>query len=385
MKIKKYVVNTMPEALQKIRADLGSNAVIINTKEVRTGGFLGMFTKKKVEVVAAADSEPEVEPIRRKPDFARLEPRLEQGRRAYAENPPAKEDQLLKEIRQMKEMMQRIAAASPAWVGSENEAVMPAVFRPFYDALRQRDVRDELAADIIKQAAGRMDGDVTEDQAKEAVKEVIASMLLRLPVELIRPESRIVYFVGPTGVGKTTTIAKIAADLKLRQKKEIALVTSDTYRIAAVEQLRTYASILDVPLEVVFTPMELGKTIERMTDKDVILMDTAGRNFRSEMAVSELHSLFRAEEKKDLFLVLSLSMKYSDMKKVAENFHALGLEKVLFTKADETDTLGSIVNLLHDFPLSLSYITNGQDVPDDIVVADPYWIAEQLVGESYEE
>lgn len=385
MKIKKYVVNTMPEALQKIRADLGSNAVIINTKEVRTGGFLGMFTKKKVEVVAAADSEPEVEPIRRKPDFARLEPRLEQGRRAYAENPPAKEDQLLKEIRQMKEMMQRIAAASPDWVGSENEAVMPAVFRPFYDALRQRDVRDELAADIIKQAAGRMDGDVTEDQAKEAVKEVIASMLLRLPVELIRPESRIVYFVGPTGVGKTTTIAKIAADLKLRQKKEIALVTSDTYRIAAVEQLRTYASILDVPLEVVFTPMELGKTIERMTDKDVILMDTAGRNFRSEMAVSELHSLFRAEEKKDLFLVLSLSMKYSDMKKVAENFHALGLEKVLFTKADETDTLGSIVNLLHDFPLSLSYITNGQDVPDDIVVADPYWIAEQLVGESYEE
>jgi flagellar biosynthesis protein FlhF len=442
MKVKKYIVDSMPDALQKIRAELGKDAVIINTKEIRVGGFLGMFTKKKVEVVAATDSHPESASIARPqmkaqsaavlgkaapspiPPYPRAERRpleptaaaASQAPFAIATNPfleasaepvkssNGKEDVLLQEMKQMKEMMQRLATAQSA----TGVALAPAeTLAPAFISIRERlveqDVRPDLAGLLVEQAAeslgeGRVEGEsktgavgvsntveVPVEQAQAAVKEQIVAILTKRPTEQIRPDARIVHFVGPTGVGKTTTIAKLAADQALKHRKAIGLITSDTYRIAAIEQLRTYASILNVPLEVVFSPLDLKKALEKMEDRDMILMDTAGRNYRNEMAVSELHSLLRTEEKKDTFLVLSLSMKYNDMKSVTDNFHKFGLEKVLFTKADETATFGSVVNLLYDFPLSLSYITDGQNVPDDINLADARSIADELVGEPHDE
>ncbi|HZG84382.1 flagellar biosynthesis protein FlhF [Paenibacillus sp.] len=429
MKVKKYVVDSMPDALQKIRSELGKDAVIINTKEIRVGGFLGLFAKKKVEVVAATDSHPESSaPIRSgrpaavpapkpapqrpspppasraKPDPAIPErgslyggidaapapapfvPPAAQAAVLSAPAPSASEDALLQEVKQMKEMMLKLASAQS---GVAAEPDLPAPFASIRSRLIEQDVLPALAQSLVDEAAAafgeRPLSDVTAQEAADAVKARIVELLTRRPIERIREDARLVHFVGPTGVGKTTTIAKLAAEQTLKARKSIALITSDTYRIAAIEQLRTYASILNVPIEVVFSALDLQKALEKLEDRDMILMDTAGRNFRNEMAVSELHSLLRIEERRDTFLVLSLSMKYADMKAVTDNFYKFGVEKVLFTKADETASFGSVVNLLHDYPLSLSYVTNGQTVPDDIHLADPNKMADELVGEPHDE
>jgi len=194
-----------------------------------------------------------------------------------------------------------------------------------------------------------------------------------------------VHFVGPTGVGKTTTIAKLAAEQALKFRRKVGLITSDTYRIAAIEQLRTYASILNIPIEVVFSASDLRKALDKMQLCELILMDTAGRNYRNEMAVSELNALLKTERASETFLVLSLTMKYGDMKAVADNFCRYGVGKVLFTKADETTTFGTVLNLLSDYDLSLSYVTDGQDVPDDIQIADAERIAAEIAGDPDDE
>jgi flagellar biosynthesis protein FlhF len=201
----------------------------------------------------------------------------------------------------------------------------------------------------------------------------------------IGADTKVVHFVGPTGVGKTTTIAKLAAEQVLKHHRKVGFITSDTYRIAAVEQLKTYATILNIPLEVVFSPQDLNKAFQQLKDRDVIFMDTAGRNFRNEMYVSELHALMQSKGKSETFLVLSLTTKYKDMKAITDNFSKFNLDKVLFTKMDETDSYGSIVNLLHDFPLKLSYVTNGQNVPDDITVADEQAIIGLIMGAARDE
>ncbi|HZG57872.1 flagellar biosynthesis protein FlhF [Paenibacillus sp.] len=433
MKVKKYIVDSMPDALQKIRSELGKDAVIINTKEIRVGGFLGMFTKKKVEVVAATDSNPDsaaptprvgaaspgaaaasrtsgatasprrtpaAAPSARQaglpgavaptvplpPKSMAAEPLAAPAAAVAAPSAPSRDDALLQEMKQMREMMQRLSSAQP---GNAALPSLPSAFERIRTRLVEQDVQPELATMLVEEALarfeGRPPGDIEAKDASDAVKARIVELLTQRPIELIRQDARLVHFVGPTGVGKTTTIAKLAAEQSLKYRKAIGLITSDTYRIAAIEQLRTYASILNVPLEVVFSSIDLHKALEKMQDRDMILMDTAGRNFRNEMAVSELQSLLRTEERKDTFLVLSLSMKYSDMKAVTENFYRFGVEKVLFTKADETATFGSVVNLLHDYRLSLSYVTDGQNVPDDINIADAGNMADELVGEPHDE
>jgi flagellar biosynthesis protein FlhF len=189
-----------------------------------------------------------------------------------------------------------------------------------------------------------------------------------------------VYIAGPTGVGKTTTIAKLAAEQLFKQGRKVGLITSDTYRISAVEQLRTYAAILNIPLEVVQSPGDLQRALFRLESCDLVLMDTAGRNYRNEMLVAELQSLLAKELKSETFLVLSMTSKSRDMKTIAEHFGRYQLDKVIFTKLDETGSYGPLFNVLNDFPLQLSYLTNGQNVPDDLLMASKELLTGMLLG-----
>jgi flagellar biosynthesis protein FlhF len=407
MRVKKYIVDSMPEALQKIRIELGKDAVIINTKQIRVGGFLGLFSKKKIEVVAATDihppststvkttptqvpmQQPMQQPVPQQVPFIPVQSSIQYPVNQTQASSMASDDTLLKEMKQMKEMMLRLTTPGTAVVQDETDAanrenLINDLFARMQAKLIKQDVRPDLAASIIKEVSSESKdkaGKLTNFEAKQAVVDRLVKILTKQPIEPIHNWTRMIHFVGPTGVGKTTTIAKLAAEQVLKYRKSVGLITSDTYRIAAIDQLRTYASILDVPLEVVFSPLDLQKAMEKMQDKDIILMDTAGRNFRSDMAVSELQSLLRTDEKRDTILVLSLCMKYSDMHAVMDKFNKFGVEKVLFTKSDETETIGSIINLFSDFSLSLSYITDGQNVPEDIRLADPRTMANELVGE----
>jgi len=434
MRVKRYVVDTMPDALQKIRSDLGKDAVILNTKEIRSGGFLGMFSKKRIEVIAATDASappppkppasagaqpaprpgagtvqpasqqlfsaytrphppsegrtepkaaeqlsfPEVPDVLPAPQAPKPQPAPKAAEAAPASQPPAepmREDAVLAELKQMKTYMQKLSAHS----------LQPAMPDPVIERLKERLAGQELNAQLIEELCAKLteeaDGEaLTEEQARGLAKHHLLDYFPIRSGKAIAGDTKVVHFVGPTGVGKTTTIAKLAAEQVLKYHRKVGFITSDTYRIAAVEQLRTYATILNVPLEVVFSPQDLPKAFEQLKDRDIIFMDTAGRNFRNEMYVSELNSLLHAGGKSETFLVLSLTTKYKDMKAIADNFSKFKLDKVLFTKMDETDSYGAVVNLVHDFQLQLSYVTNGQSVPDDISELSEQHIVDLLLG-----
>jgi flagellar biosynthesis protein FlhF len=388
----------MPDALQKIRTDLGNDAVILNTKEIRSGGFLGLFAKKKIEVIAATDTfQPtltnQAASIPKsggtgisKPQPAKMNNpygaamSMAQTQVAVLDEAPNhkpaqepipfesnkhREDALLEEIKQMKEMMFKLAQQH------KETAKLPPALQYIEERLLQQEVDPlivhQLLERVQEEASGQGIAEVTESFAVQSVRKQLKEMLTGSQSKNIASDTKIAHFVGPTGVGKTTTIAKLAAEQVLKYKRKVGFITSDTYRIAAVEQLKTYATILNVPLEVVFSPLDLNKAFKQLEDRDIIFMDTAGRNFRNEMYVSELNSLLQANEKSETFLVLSLTTKYKDMKVIASNFTKFKLDKVLFTKMDETDSYGSILNLIRDFGFQLSYVTNGQSVPDDII------------------
>ncbi|WP_342478316.1 flagellar biosynthesis protein FlhF [Paenibacillus sp. FSL H7-0350] len=470
MRVKRYVVDTMPDAMHSIRSELGSDAVILSTKEIKVGGFMGMFTKKKIEVVAAvengakaaaqekipappmnvprnavpeayqkaasaaapplpppvtvreaaaaksfaeiaaaladpleqgggvavmpplAKTEP---PVIRTEDIAAGQPSVpqpEESRKKLAaiyeslaaEQPEpesasasATESDVLREIRDMKQWMERIARYS------SRAAELPDAL----ESLRSRLIDQETDAVLVEEWIGyvlesyREEGSSWGPEQFEAVlREQIDGFLAGRIAGGIAPDTRIVYIAGPTGVGKTTTIAKLAAEQLFKQGRKVGLITSDTYRISAVEQLRTYASILNVPLEVVQSPGDLQRAMFRLESCDLVLMDTAGRNFRNEMLVAELQSLLAKELKSETLLVLSLTSKSRDMKKIAEHFGRYQLDKVVFTKLDETGSYGPLFNVLNDYPLKLSYITNGQNVPDDLLMATGEQIGGMLLG-----
>jgi flagellar biosynthesis protein FlhF len=428
MRVKRYVVDSMPDALQKIKTDLGKDAVILNTKEIRSGGFLGMFSKKKIEVIAAIDTTSAPSPAKTMAPISRPQPAktgvttttqaaqtaytrptlstqslssevTNQSNLTFPDVPDviipdnvhvplvttqpstktavkAREDILLEELKQMKEFMQKLSIQN----------IQQTPLDPALIFLQQRLIDQELEPVLLHDILTKVSEEAKENGfalTEELALDTARKLLLQLFTGESKPmssDTRIVHFVGPTGVGKTTTIAKLAAEQVLKYHRKVGFITSDTYRIAAVEQLKTYATILNIPLEVVFSPQDLTKAFVQLKDRDIIFMDTAGRNFRNEMYVSELNTLLQSGGKSETYLVLSLTTKYKDMKAITENFSKFKLDKVLFTKMDETDSFGPVINLVHDFKLQLSYVANGQSVPDDISLLAEQQIIDLILG-----
>lgn len=410
MRVKRYVVNALPEAVTKIRTDLGKDAVILDTKEIKVGGFLGMFGKKKMEVIAAVESNPpRPEPPARKatPEVhAVVEQILQTAQRSGASStavmeppqhpiaqqpPPASggspastsnEQHILNEIRDLREFMTKI---------TKQQSDTHQLSEPMLQ-LKERLQKQELDEEWISALFDALQDKQTDenrtfekDELWNEARNIIAGWLTPFSDAEINSEARVVHFVGPTGVGKTTTIAKLAAELTIKRGKKVGFITSDTYRIAAVDQLRTYANILNVPMEVVFSPMDLPKAYKALAERDLILMDTAGRNFRSEMHVSEVISLLYSNEPNETILVMSLTGKTTDMSIIAERFAKYGIRKVLFTKLDETTVYGAILNLILKYQLYPTYLAGGQNVPDDIERFQVKSYLDKLLGDGEDE
>lgn len=206
------------------------------------------------------------------------------------------------------------------------------------------------------------------------------------PIQVRSGEQRVVALVGPTGVGKTTTIAKLAAHYSLREGFKTGLVTIDTFRIAAVEQLRTYAQIIDLPMEVATTPEELQRALERLRDLDLILIDTAGRSPRDAERIRELTDLLKQGGIDEIQLVLSLVSGKRSLVNTIERFAPAGITSVILSKLDETPDLSNIVHIARNAPWPMTYVTTGQEVPDDFAVARKSQLAKLILGlESLEE
>ncbi len=196
---------------------------------------------------------------------------------------------------------------------------------------------------------------------------------------------KVIFFVGPTGVGKTTTVAKVASKLKVEQGRRIAFLTADTYRIAAAEQLRTYANILDIPLTIVYSAMELNQGIEQLEDYDAVLVDTAGFSHKSPNQKEDVKSLIQnldSQYSSEVYLVLSATTKYKDLAEISDVYKEISDYKIIFTKLDETTTYGNILNIKLYSGAEVSYITNGQNVPDDLEIFNSQKMVKRLLGGS---
>jgi flagellar biosynthesis protein FlhF len=366
MRLKTYVVNNVTEAIPKIKKDLGEDALILNTKKIKTGGFLGFFQKEQLEVIAAAEPETEEKP--KKASYRTLPAPKEQVLDSSESN-----SELMKELKSIKQFMMR----------SIEEDKLPEALRAvnlqFIKEEITPEIQTELFADLM--AAMEEHPDYTEQQVRKLTRTKIIDLIHKRQTAPEDKNPEIICFIGPTGVGKTTSIAKIAADYMLREDKKVGLITSDTYRIAAVEQLRTYASILNIPIQVVESAADLSLAMDELKDCDIVLMDTAGRNYQQKQYIEDLEALLKDKDKIQINLVLSLTSKYEDMKKIIDNFQTITMDQLLLTKKDETSSSGAILNLIYHYSLPIPFIANGQNVPDDIITVTPELIADFVLGE----
>jgi flagellar biosynthesis protein FlhF len=247
----------------------------------------------------------------------------------------------------------------------------------------ESEVHEELARTLIE----RLRRAATDAEMADA--DLLKARLVRIvqndicvsgPIQTAAGRRKLVALVGPTGVGKTTTIAKLAAQYRLKERLRVGLITVDTFRIAAVEQLRAYADIIDLPMEVVSSSEEMRPAISRLADLDLILMDTAGRSPRDEPKLQELKAIFAESAPDEVHLVLSATCGTSNLVRMADRFSEVGVTSLLLTKLDESHGLGNLLSLVQRCQIPLSYLTNGQNVPDDIEVADAERLARTMVG-----
>lgn len=402
MRVKRYVVNALPEAVSMIRTELGNDAVILETKQIRVGGFMGMFRKKKMEVIAAIESgtakrteapqrsaNSEVNAVveqilqtAKRTNTAVLEPEPVSVPAPLIDKRAERDQFIINELRDLREYMAKLSK-------QQNDRILLSdALYALKERLHDQELDPEWVERLIETMLERQKSEGAEydkSQVWRIAAEQLEEWLQPYGNAEISGEANVVHFVGPTGVGKTTSIAKLAAEQTIKLGKKVGFITSDTYRIAAVDQLRTYANILDIPLEVVFSPMDLPKAFKQLDGCELIYMDTAGRNFRSELHVSEVNSLLQSSLPSETILVLSLTGKSKDMAAVADRFNKFGVSKVLFTKLDETTVYGAIFNLTVGCGLRPTYVASGQTVPDDIEKFNIKSYIDLLLGASGDE
>lgn len=253
-----------------------------------------------------------------------------------------------------------------------------------YVELVQQAVSDEIARQLIEQVRSALSDEQLHDpkairaQLVHAIESMLPTSGPIRQVEQGRPT--IVALIGPTGVGKTTTVAKLAANLCLREHRKVGLITIDTYRIAAVDQLRTYAEIIDIPLQVVMTPNQLKDAVARLADRNVLLIDTAGRSQRDVAKIEELRAYFDVIRPDEVHLVLSSTCTADVLLDTIQRFQAVGIDRVIFTKLDEAIGFGAMLACLEKADAQLSYVTTGQGVPEDIEVGEGDSLAELVLN-----
>lgn len=390
MKIRRYMGKDTQEAILKVKMDLGSEAVILNTRKVRQKGLKNVFSKPMVEVLAAVDEYYATKNRKEMPKGAVKAPL--QDRDTEESNLKEKEEKIAlleNKVNSMESVLQKIyeqvsqGNQKPVVKTIQTEEkTKTKVAELFYNNLLKNEVESDIAKQLIDIIQGKVKDGGNINDAGAILYNLVSGILGKPETLKLREDGKptVVIFVGPTGVGKTTTLAKIAANYSLNHKKKVGLITADTYRIAAVEQLKTYAEILGMPVEVIYSINEINDAKDKYQDKDIILIDTAGRSYRNKTQFDELKMLVDASQADEVFLVLSATTGVRNCREVLQSYDFLKDYKLIFTKFDETPAFGVILNARRLTNKSLSYVTIGQSVPDDIEVANIDKITKNLLG-----
>ncbi|MDR0248455.1 MAG: flagellar biosynthesis protein FlhF [Oscillospiraceae bacterium] len=446
MNVKRYIADSPSEALDKVRAELGSDAYILQQRSIRRKGLRGLFQKPTVEITAAYEPDKKPAPPPAPPPLRTYKPAPAPAPAApapepqayvphpYVPYPPAPAALAAQRIPESQarqaalDVLERLAQKQH--VTEEDSGFRPLSITQTADPKNQKltaleDKIDTLATTITT-LAGKLqlstdtmragltpemerylvsliDNDVNSEFARSIAREAsdiqqkhnapadeVLEQLLRQslgepsPVRLKRFKRSVVVLAGPTGVGKTTTLAKLSAVYMLNHHAKVGLVTADTYRIAATEQLKTYAELLEIPLSVIYTPSEITDALKDHQDKDVVFIDTAGKSPGDATLEEDLATLIRCSDCDEVHLVISATTGFSGLMNIINNYNFLRDYKLLFTKLDETPSWGTILNARFISDKPISYLAFGQSVPDDIEVMPPRKIIAKLMGTRYE-
>lgn len=421
----------MAQALALVKRDLGSDAVVLHTRSYKRGGVLGIGAKTVVEVTAGRGADvgrahrranPSVRAAalpKRRPTITQADPKehIAAGdliRKTYAaakaEIEKSQETQstpsltavmpvpvniagpVAPDARQLADEMSAVKHLVSQMMHQQKAAAAPASLpkglSQQYAAMIQQEVTCELADEVVNKVRRELSEEQLHDE-DACFKAVRAELANYLPIDTdaaeLKPSDdgrpRTIALIGPTGVGKTTTIAKLAATFKLKHKKNVALITLDTYRIAAVDQLRTYAGIIGVPLHVVSQPNEIQSALNKCKGCDVVLIDTAGRSQRDDQRLTQLSAFLAAAKPHEVHLVLSSTCSQKVLMETVQRFSQVHTDRIIFTKLDEAVTFGVLLNVLGKADMRLSYVTTGQEVPHQIEPGCPNRLADLVLGQ----
>ena len=430
MTIKKFQGKTKEEALEKAKNEFGQGTVIMNIKEVKPKGMFKALKSSTYEVTAAMEEkEPYIsavgnpgavlkpresinlaadetlqipQPQRTEEKVNLVEPRnvteaakeieakilekKEQMRQASSFDNTSKglEERLenLSNIleKQLNAEEKQEKKAEPAPAKSESLGFIKMI----YTTLLENEVNEKYANQVMDEIEKVMHNGNSVDYILSTVYQ---KMILKLgqpsPIEFSQKGPKVIFFIGPTGVGKTTTIAKIASKYKVEKGKKVAFLSADTYRIAATEQLRVYANILDAPMDIVYSAEELNDAVEKFAEYDLVFIDTAGFSHKNASQCEDMKNLIAGLDEayeKEVYLVLSATTKYRDLLDIVDIYKQIADYKLIFTKLDETVCYGNILNIKLYSDAPLSYMTNGQNVPDDMEIFNTQKIVKQLLG-----
>ncbi|MBP9996743.1 MAG: flagellar biosynthesis protein FlhF [Lachnospiraceae bacterium] len=419
MIIKKFQGKTESEATEAAKKELGNAVVIMNVRSVKKKGFLSFLKSPQVEVTVALEEESEKPKAPTMTALEQLaakqkeinEKRVDESETKMVNNPPvnmvkndiimeepkqdSKQDSLEEKIDSLENLLKKKledtqqtsskpdGQANDEKNDDENDDTLKFT-KLLYNMMVDNEVHEKYAGAIIEEAQKTNKPGMPFDYM---LTNIYQKMILKFGnPAVISPSTKgpkVVYFVGPTGVGKTTTIAKIASKLCVEDKKKVALLTADTYRIAAAEQLRTYANILEVPFRIIYSAAEIEQAYEEFHDYDYILVDTAGHSHHNEEQKNNTNIMIHAVDdiaQTEVYLVLSATTKYRDLTSIADTYKEMSDYKIIFTKLDETTALGNLLNLRLYTGFELSYVTYGQNVPDDIDKFNPQTTVKNILG-----
>lgn len=425
MTINKYQGSTKEEAIEKAKEELGENAVIMNVKEVKPKGLLKAFKNSLYEVTAAMEEKErfvnplsaintplkiheginlaadEKIPVSQLQDKIPAPVKKEQERQVQTSMRPVKQtstennsEGLERRLENLSSILERQFSSNEEVKKEEREEKLeqtvntnPESFhfmKMLYRTMLENDVNEVYVNQIMDEAEKVIHNGSSVDHI---LSNVYQKMILKLgqpkTIQTDGKKPRVLFFIGPTGVGKTTTIAKIASKYKVDKGRKVAFLTADTYRIAATEQLRVYATILDAPMSIIYSVEEMNAAIDRVKDYDLVFVDTAGFSHKNDTQCEDMKKLIGGlseNYEKEVYLVLSATTKYRDLLEIADIYKEIADYKLIFTKLDETTTYGNILNIRMYSGAALSYMTDGQNVPDDICEFDTQKIVKQLLG-----
>ena len=432
MTIKKFQGKTKEEAIEKAKAELGENAVVMNIKEIKPKGVFQSLKKSTYEVTAAmeekenyvdsglalknaqkmhetinmtADEPIKIPLVKEEPmDQAKAEQSAIEFLKRNAEllknessqkttDDSERTERIEEKLENLQSILEKQYSENQEKAKEEQEFMKAAgskknenlaFIKVLYETLIDNEVNEKYVNQIMDELEKvNWNGNSVDYILSNVYQKMILKFGTPHGIDLSGKKPKILFFVGPTGVGKTTTIAKVASKLKVEQGKKVAFLTADTYRIAAAEQLRTYANILDTPLNIIYSPEELNQAVEKLEDFDVILVDTAGFSHKNVEQKEDIRRLIKSVDVKydsEVYLVLSATTKYKDLIEISDVYKEISNYKIIFTKLDETTTYGSILNIKLYSNAEVSYITNGQNVPDDLEVFNSQKIVKRLLG-----